>query len=161
VRSDWSGRLLLPETPAEGVVWKPSLLSYSASVAMEGRSLGTLYLEADLVDLQKRQKEFEKLTLGVALAGLLAVYFLTNALQRGLTNPIQQLAEVARAITGQRNYALRAPRLTGKELEQLGADFNHMLEEIERRDKELSDARDNLEERVNARTAELKLEMAE
>src|SRR5215470_5441436 len=123
VRSDWSGRLLLPETPAEGVVWKPSLLSYSASVAMEGRSLGTLYLEADLVDLQKRQKEFAKLTLGVALAGLLAVYFLTNALQRGLTNPI--------------------------------------LEEIERRDNELSDARDNLEERVNARTAELKLEMAE
>jgi two-component system, sensor histidine kinase and response regulator len=160
-RGDWNGRLRLPESAVEGVAWRAGFLSYSANVLLEGQKLGTLYLEADLADLQQRQRQFEKLTLAVALASLLMVYFLTNALQRGLTRPIQRLAEVARAVTGQRNYALRAPALPGKELGQLGADFNHMLEEIERRDLELSDARDTLEIRVEARTAELELEVAE
>ena len=160
VRADWNGKLVIPEKAEQGVLWKTAFLSYSASVMLQGQKLGTLYLEADLADLQERRSKFEKLTLSVALASMLIVYLLTNTLQRGLTRPIQRLAEVARAITGQKNYALRAPALEGKELGQLGADFNHMLEEIDRRDRELSEARDNLELRVEARTAELELEVA-
>jgi two-component system, sensor histidine kinase and response regulator len=161
VRPDRKGKLSIPSAPADGIAWKPDSLSYCAPVKVEARTLGTLYLEADLLDLQARRKEFEKLTALVALASLLVVYFLTNALQRGVTKPIQRLAEVARAIAGERNHSLRAPELSGKELRQLSADFNHMLDEIEQQDAALTEARDTLEIRVVARTAELELEVTE
>jgi len=161
VRSDWNGKMLIPVKAPEGIVWKPDSLSYSAAVKLEARALGTLYLDADLVDLQARRREFEELTALVALVSLLVVYLLTNALQRGVTEPIQRLAEVARAIAGERNHSLRAPELSGKELRQLGADFNHMLDEIEQQDAALGEARDTLEMRVQARTAELELEVTE
>ena len=86
---------------------------------------------------------------------------MTAALQRSITQPIQNLAGVARLIAAGKAYSLRAPALPGKELCQLSADFNHMLEEIERRDAELTEARDNLEHRVAERTRELESEISE
>src|SRR4029077_8416762 len=82
-------------------------------------------------------------------------------LQRSITQPIQDLAGVARLISARQAYSLRAPALPGKELCQLSADFNHMLEEIERRDGKLTDARDTLEHRVADRTRELEYEISE
>ena len=161
VRSDWNGKLLIPTQPPDGIAWKTDRLAYSAPVKLEARALGVLYLEADLLDLQARRRELEELTALVALGSLLVVYLLTNALQRGVTKPIQRLAEVARAIAGERNHSLRAPELSGKELRQLSADFNHMLDEMAQRDAALTEARDTLEMRVVARTAELELEVAE
>jgi PAS domain S-box-containing protein len=96
----------------------------------------------------------------VALS-LLVVYFLTAALQRSMTGPIIQLAEIVRWIAAEKTYLLRAPPLPGKELSQLGADFNHMLEEIAQRDAALTDARDTLEVRVATRTSELEHEVEE
>ncbi len=52
-----------------------------------------------------------------------------------------------------------ASPLAGGELRQLGADFNYMLDEIEKRDSALSEARDVLELRVAARTGELEMEI--
>ncbi|HXL21598.1 MAG TPA: PAS domain S-box protein [Candidatus Dormibacteraeota bacterium] len=158
-RSDWHGKMVIPEKAPAGIVWQPDSLSYSAPVELEARNLGTLYLEADLLDLRERQREFEGLTALVALASLLVVCILTNVLQRGVIKPIQQLAQVARAIAEHKSYSVRAPELFGKELRQLSADFNHMLEEIERQDVALNEARNTLEMRVEQRTAELELEI--
>jgi PAS domain S-box-containing protein len=161
VRPDWEGRKTIEKEAREGVVWRVDCLSYSAPVKLEERRLGTLYLEADLSDLQEMRRRFSELTAVVALASLLAVYLLTNALQRGVTKPIKRLAEVARAIATGKNYSVRAPELSVRELRQLSADFNHMLDEIEGRDVALSEARDTLETRVEARTAELEVEVKE
>jgi len=159
IRSDWNGKTVIPEKAAAGIVWKPDSLSYSAPVELQTRNVGTLYLEADLLDLRQRQREFKELTALVALASLLVVYILTSVLQRGVIKPIQQLAQVARAIAAHKSYSVRAPELFGKELRQLSADFNHMLEEIERQDAALKEARNTLETRVEERTAELELEI--
>ena len=161
VRADWNGKLPVPGEAAAGIVWKQDCLTYSAPVKLDTRFLGSLYLDADVLDLQARRREFAKLTALVACASLLLVYLLTNVLQRGVAKPIQRLAQVARSITQERNHSLRAPELSGKELRQLGSDFNHMLDEIEQRDAALGEARDTLEMRVEARTAELELEVAE
>src|SRR5205823_6561118 len=92
---------------------------------------------------------------------LLAIYFLTLFLGRSITRPIQRLAETARKVAQHSDYSLRAPELTGKEMGQLSADFNHMLEEISRRDGALVEARDQLEARVAERTRELEIEIGE
>jgi two-component system, sensor histidine kinase and response regulator len=160
IRPDRMGWLPPQQAPPQGIIWSSGSVSFSSAITLNGQDLGTFYLVADLTDLRERQAEFKKLTAMVAVASLLVVYFITNALQRGVTRPIQRLAEVARAIAGQKTYSLRAPELPGKELAQLAADFNHMINEIEGRERELSEARDTLEARVNARTSELEAEVA-
>jgi two-component system, sensor histidine kinase and response regulator len=161
IRADLSGKMVLPENIPAGVVWGKDQLTFTLPIEMNARPLGSLYLEADLGDLQDRLRDFEELTLLIAVMSLLVVYLLTAALQRGITRPIQKLAEVARSIAEGKNYALRAPQLAGAELRHLSADFNHMLEEIERRDAALTEARDTLEIRVEARTKELETENLE
>lgn len=161
IRTDLRGKFLPPALHREGMVWSKNRLSYSLPVHLDRRRMGWLYLESDITDLQERLRRFEQLTTLIALGSLLVVYLLTAMLQRGITRPIQDLAAIARSIAGEKSYSLRAPRLSGRELRQLGADFNHMLDEIEQRDAALNEAREVLEIRVAARTNELELEVKE
>jgi PAS domain S-box-containing protein len=161
VRTGLSGKVAVPERPPDGVVWRNDFVNETEPVFLDGRRLGSIYLESDTTDLQERLRRFEQLTALLAMGSLLLVYFLTAALQRGITRPIQALAAVARSIADEKTYTLRAPPLAGRELHQLSADFNHMLEQIERRDSALNEARDVLELRVAARTSELETEVKE
>jgi two-component system sensor histidine kinase/response regulator len=161
VRADLKGKMLPPDRPALGMIWGEDRLTYSTPVFLGPRQVGGLYLESGLRDLQERLRRFEQLTAFIALGCLLLDYFLTAALQRGITKPIRDLAGVARSIAAEKSYSLRAPPLSGRELRQLSADFNHMLDEIEQRDAALNEARDILELRVAARTSELEREVKE
>ena len=160
-RADLKGKILPPNRLPQGMIWREDRLTFSSSVFLGARRIGSLYLESDLTDLQERLRRFEQLTGLIAMGSLLVVYFLTAALQRGITRPIRVLAAVARSIADEKTYSLRAPPLTGLELSQLSADFNHMLEEIERRDAALREARDTQEQCVAERTRELEEEIDE
>jgi two-component system sensor histidine kinase/response regulator len=161
VRADLNQQALPSHAPTEGMIWGKDRLAYSSTIFLGHRRLGSLYLESGLADLQQRLKRFEQLTGLIAVGSLLLVYLLTAAMQRGLTKPIQNLAAIARSIAAEKHYSLRAPPLSGRELRQLSADFNHMLDELERRDVALKEARDVLELRVAARTSELEMEVNE
>jgi two-component system sensor histidine kinase/response regulator len=161
VRGDLSGKILRSDQPPQGIVWAKDRLTYCTTVFLGRRPVGSLYLESELTDLQERLRRFEQLTALIALGSLLLVYLLTEGLQRGITRPIQNLAAMARSIAAEKSYSSRAPPLSGRELSQLGADFNHMLDEIERRDAALNEAREVLEIRVAARTSELEMEVKE
>ena len=161
VRPDLKPRILSSEGLPQGMVWAKDRLTYLSTISLGPRLIGALYLESGFEDLQERLRHFEQLTALIAIGSLLVVYLLTAALQRGITGPIQNLAAMARSIAAEKSYSLRAPPLSGRELRQLGADFNHMLDEIERRDAALNEARDILEIRVAARTSELEMEVKE
>ena len=71
--------------------------------------------------------------------------------------PIVALAEMSRAVSKDRNYSLRAPPSRDRdEVSVLIDAFNEMLAQIEQRDLALRHAKDELEERVQERTTELK-----
>jgi PAS domain S-box-containing protein len=161
VRADLNPNILPPVQPPQGMVWAKDRVTYSPVVFLGARPVGWVYLESGIADLQERLHRFEQLTALIALGSLLFVYLLTAALQRGITRPIQELAAIARSIAAEKSYSLRAPPLSGRELRQLSADFNHMLDEIERRDGALNEAREVLEIRVAARTSELEMEVTE
>jgi two-component system, sensor histidine kinase and response regulator len=161
VRADLTRRILPSSLPPQGMVWSKDRLTYYSPVFLGKRPVGSLYLESGLGDLQDRLRRFEQMTGLIAAGSLLLVYLLTAALQRGITGPIQELAAIARSIAVENSYSLRAPHLSGRELRQLSADFNHMLDEIQRRDAALNEARDVLEIRVAARTHELQMEVKE
>jgi PAS domain S-box-containing protein len=161
VRSGLKPEIRSSEGLPRGMVWAKDRLTYLSTISLGPRPVGALYLESGLEDLQERLRHFEQLTALIAMGSLSAVYLLTAALHRGITGPIQNLAAMARSIATEKCYSLRAPPLFGREFRQLGADFNHMLDEIERRDAALNEARNILEIRVAARTRELEMEVKE
>jgi signal transduction histidine kinase/DNA-binding response OmpR family regulator len=80
---------------------------------------------------------------------------LSSRLQRIITEPIASIAETAKVVSLEKNYAARALKASDDEVGQLTDTFNTMLAEIESRDEELLRHRDRLEQEVAARTREL------
>jgi signal transduction histidine kinase/CheY-like chemotaxis protein len=159
LRRDLTGKYDPPAMPAPGVQWRKDALSMTEAVYLEGKHVGTVYLEDDLSDLHTRAIHFGWTCLVMAVVCLFLVFLLSARLRQNIAQPIFDLASIARQVASGENYSLRAPQSSGGELGQLNADFNHMLTEIESRDAELSDARNNLEQRVAERTKELESEV--
>ena len=160
VRANDMGRYSFSAPSSSGAEWHADALRLTAPVMLDGKQLGTLFLESDLAAIKLRREEILKIAMLIVGAMLLLAYLLTVLLQRSISEPIGQLARVARTIAEQKQYNLRAPELEGRELRQLSRDFNYMLNEIEHRDAALVEARDTLELRVVERTRELEGEIA-
>jgi two-component system, sensor histidine kinase and response regulator len=150
-----------PPAEREAVQWTRERLIVVRPIVANEKLVGTIRIESDLEGLHRRKLLYLRVTAAIALGLLLTVYLLTGLLGRSITAPIQALAETARTIAEKKAYSERAPLLAGREMRQLGEDFNHMLGEISKRDADLVEARDLLEQRVTERTRDLQVEIAE
>ncbi|HZO83633.1 MAG TPA: ATP-binding protein [Verrucomicrobiae bacterium] len=151
-----------PNLPPEGYVFGESSVAYGAKVQMQGEQLGWIYLEADLAPLKQRVQQYVSIVILVSLASLLAALLISSRLQRLVSDPILQLARLARMVSFEKNYSARAtPASTRDEVGELIQGFNEMLEQIQTRDVALQSARDDLERRVTERTHALQQEVSE
>jgi signal transduction histidine kinase/ActR/RegA family two-component response regulator/uncharacterized membrane protein affecting hemolysin expression len=123
--------------------------------------VGTIYLKSDLQELHDRFVRYAAMILLFMLASLVVTLLLSASLQRVISRPIFHLASTAKAVTGEKNYSLRAEKEGNDELGQLIEGFNEMLGQIQQRDAELQQAHDKLEIRVEQRTQDLRAEIAE
>jgi PAS domain S-box-containing protein len=87
---------------------------------------------------------------------LLLAFWISNKLQRPISGTVLRLAETARVISSKKDYSARAaPSESPGELELLTNTFNEMLSQIQQRDEALGRARQEVDLRVQERTAEL------
>ena len=91
-----------------------------------------------------------------ASVALVLTLVLGLVLSRGLAGPIRQLSAAARALT-EGSYEQRVELDARDELGTFATAFNHMAEELQRRDREIRAWNAELQQRVDERTAELKL----
>ena len=122
----------------------------------EGRLLGVLFLEMDQSDRMKRLELTALFLLVVlGLVGFL-VWLLVRRGIRVITEPLQELAEVASQVSNSRDYSLRVRVLpSDDELGILVGSFNGMLERIQEQARRLAEHQVQLETQVATRTAEL------
>ncbi len=125
-----------------------------------GRTLGVLHLAIDLRSLDELLQRYLVIAGALLLISVLAAYGLSSAFQRVVSLPIAELAEVARRISEEKDYRVRAPQGHDAELGVLFNGFNAMLHQIEQQDGALRAARDELDLRVQERTAELRQQVA-
>ncbi len=125
------------------------------SITLDGEVLGTIYLRYDLTPLYMQLARRSGIMLGMMGAALAVVFLASGRFQRILTRPVQHLAETARRVSEQKDYTVRATRYSSDELGDLTDAFNDMLACIQSRDTALESARDELEQRVDERTADL------
>jgi len=125
------------------------------SIVLNGDSIGTIYIAADLVDLNDRLLRFVVIDLVVLLGSLTVAFLLSYRLQRVISGPIQELAATASSVSAHENYSIRAVKTSGDEIGLLFDQFNSMLDRIQQRDGAIQKAHDSLEKRVEERTAYL------
>ena len=124
-------------------------------VILAGQSIGSVYLETDLQDMYLQLARYGLISLLALLAAGLFSLVLATKLNRIIIDPLLHLARVIAMVTTAKNYSIRALRNTEDELGQLIDGFNGMLAEIQRRDTKLERHREDLEQEVAERTAEL------
>lgn len=137
----------------------PETFKVSQPVLDGGATIGrvelTVRLSAIWVEMSKGL--FLMTLVAVALSSL-AVYF-GMRLHHVVSGPILELARVSHRVSSAQDYSIRARKSSNDEIGVLVDDFNRMLAEIEVRDEALRLERASLEERVEQRTADLKLAM--
>jgi PAS domain S-box-containing protein len=87
----------------------------------------------------------------ITMGALLAAFALATLLQKVITQPIHQLAEVAQRIAKEKDYSARAEVMGADEVGVFTRAFNQMLDRIEMDDAALRQAKANLEQEVQER----------
>ena len=154
-RHDVEGTEPPPAFQWEGYTFHRDSLLLFQPIAFEGEHLGTICIDRDTGDMAARQRLFAKILGFVMLGTSLLALLLSYRLQRLISRPVLNLVRAARSVSDEREYTVRVRVESGDELGSLTDAFNDMLGQIQARDAELEAHRDNLEEQVQARTAEL------
>lgn len=146
----------------EAYWFKDGQLVVVRSIAFQGQRPGTVLIRGDLDEVTARLRQYAAIGAAVLAICFAAVLLLSLFLRRGIAEPIVRLADTARLVSRDKNYAVRAPGADRRdELGILIEAFNEMLGQIQERDAALHEAREELERRVEERTAQLQAANAE
>ncbi len=140
---------------SEGYRFEGGYLILSRPIVHKGERLGSICLRMDLQEQRDRLRAISIIVLLFVAGSLVVAYLLSSILQRVVSQPVLDLADVAQRVTTARDYSLRATKRNEDETGLLTDAFNQMLTQIQERDSALLHARDDLEERVQQRTSEL------
>ena len=117
-------------------------------VTADGRKVGTVLLRSSQALIREYLRNLIYLTVLVLVLAMLAATALSVGVQRILSRPILSLVNIAREVSQNQDYSLRAPEGGQDELGTLSRAMNGMLEQIEERDRSLGEARAQLEARL-------------
>jgi signal transduction histidine kinase/CheY-like chemotaxis protein len=125
-------------------------------VVLDGETIGAVYLESDLSEVQTRLKRYAASVAVILSLSLLVAFVLATKLQGLISRPILDLARTAKMVSAEKDYSVRAVRHGRDEMGNLIDGFNEMLAQIYVRDEELGRHRWHLAKEVAAQTAELR-----
>ena len=131
------------------------VLALHVPVELQGERFGSLLVLRDLSDLHAQQIQMLRVMVLVLVATSCLALLLAWRLQRVISLPVLHLAETAHQVSSEGCYSVRARSFGRDELGFLTDSFNAMLQQIQERDEALAAHRENLEDEVETRTAEL------
>jgi len=152
-RHTGDSRNIIQTKPPEGISVGIGSIVVSQPIVENGKLVGTLASVFDLSMLNERWKSYATIVLVFLAASLFVSILVGGWLQRHITVPILTLVNIAREVSGRRDYSIRAARHGHDELGMLVDEFNCMLAEIEERDRELQQSKYILEEEIRVRSA--------
>jgi len=143
-----------------GYSFSNDFLTVFEPVVVETEKIGKVCVRSDLVPLYTMLKHNVGIMLVVLLLASLVAYFMSSGLQRIISKPVLDLADVAKTVSEKKEYFVRAAKRSSDEIGTLIDAFNEMLNQIQKRDLALVNANENLEKKVEERTAELREEVS-
>jgi signal transduction histidine kinase len=148
-------------SPPDGERHDESGLVVVRPIVSEGRRVGTVVLRSDLRGLRARLRRFAVFLVLASVVAFGIALLASHRFEEAISRPVQSLATTARRVSEAQDYSVRAEGESQDELGLLVRSFNEMLAQIQRRDRDLEEARATLEKRVEERTAQLEKELEE
>jgi signal transduction histidine kinase len=146
----------IPEGEAQVYRFQGGEVRFVRLIMFHGRPVATVYMRSDLGAVRDRVKNFALIVGTVFLMSLVAAMWMSSHVRRSIAGPIVSLAETAQMVLTTKDYSVRAPGYGERnEIAVLISSFNEMLAQIQERDAALGESRDRLEQKVQARTAQL------
>jgi signal transduction histidine kinase len=112
-----------------------------------GERVGTVYLRQHM-NRTERALNNTGIVAAVLVGSLLLGLLLSARLQRTITRPLSEIAQVAQGVTERRDWSLRAVKAGNDEVGVLTDAFNQMLGQIERSADELRAANQQLQQEI-------------
>jgi len=106
-------------------------------IVLDGKPIGTLYIQADLREIDQRMKRYGLILGVVVVSALFLALILARTLQRVITAPIFHLRDTMSAVEQESNYTLRTHKPNDDEVGQLIDSFNRMLDTLQARDHQI------------------------
>jgi C4-dicarboxylate-specific signal transduction histidine kinase len=150
-----------PATEPNGRRFESDGLKLFSAISLAGERVGTVFILSDLDEMRGRLRQYAVIVILVMALASVVTYLLTRWLQEAISGPVAHLAGIMDVVAGREDYSVRATKQGEDELGALIEGFNHMLDQIQERDRALHEARQTLEARVQERTAELQKEILE
>jgi two-component system cell cycle sensor histidine kinase/response regulator CckA len=114
-------------------------------IVFQGTEIGLVYVRSDLKEISDMLLRYAGIVAIVLLISLPAALLFSAIFQRATAQPIMQLAGVARMVSRERKYTVRAPAGGSQdEIALLIEAFNEMLDQIQERDAALHQAHERL-----------------
>ena len=120
--------------------------------------LGNLQLRYGLEKMWSQLVRNLAMSASIVLMVFILAGFMVRRMTSNVMRPIIELSETAKKVTDSGQYSLRVMRqVDNDEVGALVDSFNSMLEQIQKRDNELAQHQFQLEQKIDERTAELRL----
>ncbi len=146
---------------AEGSTFSGGTLHLNRDIYTNGKKIGSVYLELELTEVNRRIARYTMILGAVLLVSLVFAFLVASRLQRTISGPILELAQRASSIRQGGDYTIGQIKGGHQEIRILLESFDAMLSAINQRDTELREHREHLEDEVVARTRELRVANAE
>lgn len=154
-RRDPASDLCKTSNGMDGMTMFPTYALLTESIMLDGARVGELQIVSTFSELKNR---LNRIIVFVALIGVgvsLSVLLLSRVMVQRVSRPLLELSALVRKITRQKDYSMRANKVSRDEVGVLVDSVNNMLETIETQSHVLMDANQRLEKTVSERTAAL------
>jgi signal transduction histidine kinase/ActR/RegA family two-component response regulator len=125
-------------------------------IVLDQEQIGTIYVTSRLEEFYEGLFRVASIALVLLLGATALAMALSQKLQSVVSTPILKLTELARRVTRDKDYGVRAEPSGTDEIGTLVQAFNGMLSEIQRQNSELRRSREHLEDQVSLRTTQLR-----
>jgi diguanylate cyclase (GGDEF)-like protein/PAS domain S-box-containing protein len=132
--------LVFPALRPDGAYFDGKALTLFRGVLLNRERTGSIALVFDLSDFRSRLLEYAKIAFLVLILSVVATLLASLRLAASIGNPLVQLAAVARRVSTDKDYSVRASIRAGSETGLLIRSFNEMLSQIESRERALKES---------------------
>ncbi|HEX2709381.1 MAG TPA: histidine kinase dimerization/phospho-acceptor domain-containing protein, partial [Candidatus Deferrimicrobium sp.] len=139
----------------ETASWNFRAIDAVSDITIEGQRVGTVVLRASFHEFEGRMERYLLLSGLVLIGSFCGAYLLSRRLAPAISHPVVELAQMMKSVSKDHNFGVRCDKHSGDEIGELVQGFNEMLGQIRARDEQLLRHREELEEEVARRTAEL------
>ena len=142
---------------------------YEKSILQDGQKIGSLVLVSKFTSLENQYLSYLFIVSMMTFACLFLAFLVSVQKKSSLSKPIEELLALIKKVISTGDYSVKEIQNPGTEssiieIENLWDEFNHMMNLVYARDLQIKTANDELEKKVEEKTASLmkiQLEMVE